>query len=215
LKSAAIGVSVHSGWGAVVTVTGQAGAEEVLDRRRLVIIDSKVTGAAQPYHYVQAKEIHAAEAHLYRCAAESRRLAVEALTRVASELRDRGFVLVASALLLSSGRPLPALTDILASHPLIHTAEGEFFRQSFSSAFEHLKIPLTRIRARDLDDYALKAFGKAATEVHNRIDGMGRTLGAPWTKDEKTAALAAAIVLAGTESKRHAYGPQTNEHQTR
>lgn len=207
MKSAAIGVSVHSGWGAVVTVTGQGGADEVLDRRRLVIIDSKATGAAQPYHYIQSKEIHAAEAHLYRCAAESRRLAVEALTRVASELSDRGFVLVASALLLSSGRPLPALADILASHPLIHTAEGEFFRQSFSSAFEHLKIPLTRIRARDLDDYALKAFGNAATEVHNRIDGMGRTLGAPWTKDEKTAALAASIVLVGVQSQRHASGP--------
>jgi hypothetical protein len=204
MKAAAIGVSVHSGWGVVVTLAAKPGAEEVLDRRRLVIIDSKVAGAAQPYHYVQAKEIHAAEAHLNRCAAESRRLAVEALTRIASELGDRGFVLVASALLLSSGRPLPGLAEILASHPLIHTAEGEFFRQSFRSAFEHLKIPLTSIRARDLDDYALKAFGKAATQVHNRIDGMERTLGAPWTKDEKTAALAAAIVLAGAQSKRHA-----------
>jgi hypothetical protein len=206
MKSAAIGVSVHSGWGVVVTVAGKHGAEEVLDRRRLIIIDSKVAGVAQPYHYVQAREIHVAEAHLNGCAAESRRLAVEALTRMATELSDKGFVLIASALLLSSARPLPDLEKILASHPLIHTAEGEFFRQAFRSAFDHLKIPITRIPARDLDDYALKAFGKAAPEVHNRIDGMGRTLGAPWTKDEKTAALAAAIVLAGAQPKRHASG---------
>jgi hypothetical protein len=33
---------------------------------------------------------------------------------------------------------------------------------------------------------------------------MGRNLGAPWTKDEKTAALAAAIILAGTPLKDHA-----------
>jgi hypothetical protein len=206
MKAAAIGVSVHSGWGVVVTVAGKLGTEEVLDRRRLVIIDSKVAGAAQPYHYVQAKEIHAAEAHLKQCAAESRRLAVQALTRVVSELGDRGFVLVASALLLGSARPLPDLEKIMASHPLIHTAEGEFFRQAFRSAFEHLKIPVTGIPARDLDDYALKAFGKAAPGIHNRIDGMGRALGAPWTKDEKTAALAAAIVLTGAQSKRHASG---------
>src|SRR5438270_8635926 len=206
MKAAAIGISVHSGWGAVVTVAGKPGAEEVLDRRRPVIIDSKMAGAAQPYHYVQAREIRVAEEHLNRCAAESRRLAVEALTRVASELGDRGFVLVASALLLSSARPLPDLEKILVSHPLIHTAEGEFFRQAFRSAFEHLKIPLTRIPARDLGDYALKAFGKAAPEIQKRIDGMGRTLGAPWTKDEKTAALASAIVLAGVQSKRHASG---------
>ena len=99
MKTAAIGVCVHSGWGAVVTIAGSRGAEEVLDRRRLVIIDSKIAGAAQPYHYVQAREILAAEAHLNRCAAESRRLAVEGLTRMATELNDRGFVLVASALL--------------------------------------------------------------------------------------------------------------------
>lgn len=204
MKAAAIGVSVHSGWGAVVTVAGKRGAEEVLDRRRLVIIDSKVAGAAQPYHYVQTKEIHAAETHLNRCAAESQRLAVEALTRVASELGDRGFVLVASALLLSSGRPLPDLAGILASHPLIHTAEGEFFRKSFRGAFEHLKIPLTSIRARDLDDSAAKAFGKAASAIQKRIDGMAHSLGAPWTRDEKTAALAAAIVLAGAQSKGYA-----------
>ena len=206
MKAAAIGVSVHSGWGAVVTIAGNRGAEEVLDRRRLVIIDPKIAGAAQPYHYVQAREIHVAEAHLNRCAAESRGLAIEALTRLATELSDRGFVLVASALLLSSARPLPDLKKILASHPLIHTAEGEFFRQAFSNAFEHLKIPVTRIPARDLDEHALKAFGTAATEIQKRIDGMGRALGAPWTKDEKTAALAAAIVLAGAESKRHTSG---------
>src|SRR6478672_3588361 len=133
MKAAAIGVSIHSGWGAVVIIAGNRGAEEVLDRRRVVIIDSKMAGAAQPYHYVQAREIHAAEAHLNRCAAESRRLAIEALTRVAAELVEKGFVLVASALLLSSARPLPDLEKILASHPLIHTAEGEFFRDRKST----------------------------------------------------------------------------------
>jgi hypothetical protein len=206
MKTASIGVCVHSGWAAVVAIAGKRGAEEILDRRRLVVIDSKMAGAAQPYHYVQAREIHAAEAHLDRCAAESRRLAVEGLTLVASELGNRGFVLVASALLLSSARPLPDLEKILASHPLIHTAEGEFFRRAFSNAFEHLKIRVTRIPARDLDGYALKAFGKAAPEIQKRIDGMGRTLGPPWTKDEKTAALAAAIALAGAQSKGHASG---------
>jgi len=204
MKSAAIGVSVHSGWGAVVAMAGNQGLEEVLDRRRLVIIDPNVAGAAQPYHYVEEMEIRAAQRHLTRCATDSTRLALEALTRVSAELRDRGFRVMASAILLSSARPLPDLEEILGSHPLIHTAEGEFFRQAFRSAFEHLKIPVTGIRARDLDDCALKAFGKSAPEVHKRIDGMGRNLGAPWTIDEKTAALAAAIVLAGTHSKDHA-----------
>ena len=45
MKAASIGVCVHSGWAAVVAITGGQGAEEVLDRRRVVIIDSKVAGA--------------------------------------------------------------------------------------------------------------------------------------------------------------------------
>jgi hypothetical protein len=204
LKSAAIGVSVHSGWGAVVAIAGGRGTEEILLRRRVVIIDSKIAGSAQPYHCVVKKEIHAAETHLARCATESGRLAFETLARLAAELHDRGFLLKSAAILLSSARPLPDLEAILASHALIHTAEGEFFRQAFRCAFEKLKISVTGIRARDLEDSAAKAFGKSASAIQKRIDGMGRSLGPPWTRDEKMAALAAAIVLADAESKGHA-----------
>ncbi|HSK45983.1 MAG TPA: hypothetical protein VLA83_19070 [Candidatus Binatia bacterium] len=131
-----------------------------------------------------------------RCAAESGLLAFETLAQLATELQDRGLLLKSAAILLSSARPLPDLEKILASHALIHTAEGEFFRQAFRSAFEKLKIPVVGIRARDLHDSAAKAFGKSASAIQKRIDAMGRSLGAPWTKDEKTASLAAAIVLA-------------------
>lgn len=204
VKTAAIGVSVHSGWGAVVTMAGGCGAEEVLDRRRVVIIDSNVAGAAQPYHCAKEMGIRAAEKHLNKCAAQSTRLALAALTCIAAELRERGFMLAGAAILQSSARPLPGLERVLSSHPLIHTAEGEFFRQAFRSAFEHLKIPVAGIRARDLDDCAVKAFGEAAPTVCKRIERMGRSLGAPWTTDQKTAALAAAIVLAGTHPRGHA-----------
>jgi hypothetical protein len=195
MKSAAIGIRVHSGWGALVALAGQRGAEEIIDRRNVVIIDPTGAGVKQPYHYVKEMELRAAERHLAKCAAESGRLALHALDQISTELRDRGFSLAASAILLSSARPLPDLDEILASHALIHTAEGEFFRQAFRQALEHLGIPVTGIRERELDDYAQKAFGKAAAAIHNRIDAMGRSLGPPWTKDEKTAALAAAIVL--------------------
>jgi hypothetical protein len=141
-------------------------------------------------------DLRAAERHLAKCAAESRRLALEALRQISAQLRERNFLLIGSAILLSSARPLPELDEILGSHALIHTAEGEFFRHAFRQAFERLEIPVTGIRESELDDYAQKAFGRDTLEVHKKIEGMGRTLGPPWTKDEKTAALAAAIVLA-------------------
>jgi hypothetical protein len=197
MKSAAIGIRVHSGWGALVAITGHKGAEEVLERRKVVIIDPGAAGVTQPYHYVEEMKLDAAERHLARCASASGRLASEALAQIVKDLQHRGFRLVGSAILLSSARPLPDLDEVLSSHALIHTAEGEFFRQAFRQALEHLEIPVTGIRERELDDCARKAFGRAATPLQQRIEAMGRALGPPWTQDEKTAALAAAIVLAG------------------
>jgi hypothetical protein len=60
-----------------------------------------------------------------------------------------------------------------------------------------LKIPVTVIRQRDLDDRANAAFGNTAGQLQRAIAGMGSELGPPWTKDHKTAALAAALISAG------------------
>jgi hypothetical protein len=196
MKSAAIGVRVHSGWGALIAVAGQSGAEEIIERRKVVIVDAKKPGVTQPYHYVEEMGLPAAERHLTQCAIDSKRLTREVLDHFSAELLKRGYSLVGAAILLSSARPLPDLDEILASHALIHTAEGEFFRQAFRHAFESLELPVTGIRERELDERARKAFGKLAAPVRKNIDGMGRILGPPWTQDEKMAALAATIVLA-------------------
>lgn len=200
MKPAAIGVRVHSGWGALIAVTGSNGAEEIIERRKVVIIDAKKPGAVQPYHYVEEMELPAAERHLTQCAIDSKRLAREALDQISSGLLKHGYSLAGTAILLSSARPLPDLDEILASHALIHTAEGEFFRQAFRHAFESLEVPVMGIRERDLDERAKQAFGKLASQVRKNIDGMGRVLGPPWTQDEKMAALAASIVLAETRA---------------
>src|SRR4029077_18710356 len=121
--------------------------------------------------------------HLAKCAAESRRLALEALRQISVQLRERSFSLVGSAILLSSARPLPDLDEVLGSHALIHTAEGEFFRKAFRQALERLEIPVTGIPERELDDCAQKAFGTATAAVHRNIDSAGRSLGPPWTID--------------------------------
>jgi hypothetical protein len=180
-----------------VAVSGKAGAERIVDRRRIEIIDPKVAGAAQPYHFAERLELGAAERHIANCAATSARLALDGLRDVADALRDRGCHLTGAAILLSSARSLPDLPGILASHAMIHAAEGDFFRQAFREACLSLKIPVTGIREKELDDHAAQGFGRAAVGLRQRISDLGRTLGPPWTTDEKTAALAAAIALAG------------------
>jgi len=190
---------VHSGWGALVAVSSPAQAAEVIDRRRIEIIDRKSAGAAQPYHYAKELDLPAAEKYIARSTAASAQLALAAMRDVAEQLGDRGYRVDRAVVLLSSGRPLPGLEKILASHAMIHTAEGEFFRQAFRNAFSTLKIPVTGIRERDLDARAKAAFCGDAAGVKKKIAAVGKILGPPWTSDQKAATLAAALLLTEAE----------------
>jgi hypothetical protein len=106
----------------------------------------------------------------------------------------RKYRVLGCAMLLASGRALPSLQKILASHALIHTAEGEFFRNVVREACEHFRIPVVGIRERELDERANTTFGNRAPSVRQHISELGKTVGSPWTQDEKTAALAALII---------------------
>jgi hypothetical protein len=190
MQRAALGFQMHSGWGVLVAVSQDANAVTLLDRRRIVVADPEERGAIQPYHFAAQLESAAQEKHLARCAELSCRLAAAAIAEVIRELDERHCHVVGAAILLASGRLLPPLPQILAAHPLIHTAEGEFFRQAVREACEGLQIPVTAIRMRDLD-----AEGYKASKLQRTVASLGRTVGPPWTKDHKTAALAAALLL--------------------
>jgi hypothetical protein len=193
MKRAALGFQMHSGWGVVVAVSGAPQAIEILARRRIITADPEMPGAIQPYHH--AMNLKLPEKHIANCAVASTRLAATAIAELVAELNASNYSVVGAAVLLASGRSLPPLEKILAAHPLIHTAEGEFFRHTVTQACEDLQISVTAIRQRDLDERAKATFGKAASGVQSSIEGLGKTIGPPWTKDHKTAALAAALLL--------------------
>lgn len=212
MERAALGIRMHSGWGVLVAVAVgkkvadadslEGGLLEIIDRRRIVTVAAvqgeavrEPGGANQPYHHAANLPLAEAERYLARCAALSGRMALAVIAEVVRELDARQYRIVGAAVLLASGRPLPPLAKILAAHPLIHTAEGEFFRRVVRAACEGLKIPVTAIPERELLDRAKAAFGRAAGQVQRRIASLGSSIGPPWTKDHKAAALGAAMVL--------------------
>jgi hypothetical protein len=199
MKPAAIGVRMHSGWGALVAVSNSAGSIEVVERRRIVVTSTGMLGVNQPYHFAENLALPEAEKFISRCFAASKNLALTAVRDVVSELRLRQYRIVGSAVLLASGRPLPPLAKILASHAVIHAAEGEFFREVFSNACQNLALSVTGFRERDLDDCLQAAFGKAAAKLRQQIATLGRSVGPPWTTDQKHASLGALLVLANRE----------------
>jgi hypothetical protein len=200
MQPAAIGIRSHSGWGALVVAAGSPGAIEIVDRRKILITAPNIKGASQPYHFAKARfekdqSLSNAESYLAECAAASEQLAWDALGEIIGGARRLDKAVARCAILLAAGRSLPTLPKILASHPLIHTAEGEFFRQALRGAAERLKIEVTGVRERDLDQRARVVFGAAATSLGREIAGLGSSLGPPWTADQKNACLAALLVL--------------------
>ena len=194
MNRAAFGIRVHSGWAVIVCVSGDPAAPDIVDRRRIVIIDSMMQGAKQPYHFAENLGLEEAERHLQKCAAVSQRLAVQAIREMLDGVTARKYHVLGCAILLASGRALPSLQKILASHALIHTAEGEFFRKVVREACESCHIPVMGIRERELDERANATFRRAAAGVRQHIAALGKIVGSPWTQDEKTAALAASVV---------------------
>jgi hypothetical protein len=196
MKRIALGLQMHSGWGVLVTISWERRSVEVLGRTRIVTIDPEQPGAQQPYHYLAQHPAVAPEQYLADRAEASTALAAKAIASWVRQYQPLG-----AAVLWGSGRPLPPLAKILVAHPLLHTAEGEFFRATARDAFERLQIPTTMIRERELDVRLQAALEKSADEVKQMVDDLGRLLGPPWTKDHKTAALAAVIVASQVTGK--------------
>jgi hypothetical protein len=194
MKNAAFGIRMHSGWGVLVCISGNVSAPEIVDRRRIVVVEPTMEGGKQPYHFAETLPLEEAERHLQKCAAVSERLALQATREMLDAVTVRNYRVVGCAMLLASGRALPALPNILASHALVHAAEGEFFRKVAREACERCGIPVVGFRECELDERANATFGKAAAGVQRRISDLRSTVGSPWTQDEKTATLAGLMV---------------------
>ena len=197
-RRAALGFRMHSGWGALVAVSND-GMLEVIERRHIVVAEAHVPGSKQPYHYAENLGFRQAEQYIAGCSTTSGQLAATAVRELLSQLTKSEYRVQRSAILTASGRALPSLDKILASHALIHTAEGEFFRSIVHTACQEAGLRVTRFRERELEECTKKAFGRQANQVRQRIATLGKRLGAPWTQDEKLAALAAMLVLTASE----------------
>jgi hypothetical protein len=175
---AAVGLRAHSGWAALVAVAGTIVAPRILECRRIVIADPEIPGSKQPYHAAAELPFPQAEMLVKTAIDSSRALAVEMLSATIQALRSRGHEVAGCGVLLGSGKALPPLAKVLASHALIHTAEGEMFRDVLLWAAKECRLPVIGVREKSLDPASLQ-----------RIASLGKLIGPPWTQDQKYATL--------------------------
>jgi hypothetical protein len=168
----------------------------VLARERLELSDPRLAGSRQPYHAIEELPIAAAQARLAALQASAARLAAAGIRALAHTARSAGVDAVAAGILDSAGRSGAALAAILASHALIHTADGHHFREALEAGCEAQRLPATRIRQRDLMELAAAELGRPVEQLRSQLARLGREIGAPWGADQKGAALIAWLLLA-------------------
>ena len=208
MKSAALGFRAHSGWTALVALSLARGAPCVLARQRIHLVETFTYRFRQPYH--TAKRYAARRStRLYRRTSRLKREA-SPIARSANSrkiCRRRAIGLTRCGLVLASGRPLPDLPDILASHALIHTADGELFREALLHASARCGLLSKTAKERELLNEASRVLRLTPSILTRRIADLGRPLGAPWSQDEKLASLIAWLALASKPSQLRRWRP--------
>jgi hypothetical protein len=187
VSEAALGLRAHSGWAVMVAVSD---ASAVL-RKRIEMTSSSGFRAGQPYHAAERMKLPQAETFLKRTEKIAIKMAALALKDAVAVLADEGYRVTGAAVLLGSGKPLPELAKILSAHPLIHTAEGVFFREALKSACTACGLAAVGVKEREVVGQCAAALGIPVSRVPDRLAAMGKALGAPWTQDEKLSAAAA------------------------
>ncbi len=191
---AAFGFRAHSGWAAMVALATPVTGPLLIRRCRIELADRDIPGCVQPYHTAASMPLNDAETYLRKCSDAAVAMAHQAVRDALAELGD--YQVKGACILLASGRPLPPLTGILASHALIHTAEGEFYRAVLREACECCGVPEIGIKERDLALKAAQALRRSPENLQSVVAGFGKAAGSPWRQDQKLSALAAWLVLA-------------------
>jgi hypothetical protein len=195
MKSAAIGFRPHSGWTSLVVVSLEKGKPVVLLRERVHLVKTFSYSFRQPYHTAAQAPLEEGRVFLEQVRADARKLACDMLRSVQHKLKEADCRLTRAGLLLSSSAPLPSLEKILAAHPLIHTADGELFREALAFATGSLRLKLLRVREKELLTLGGKVLRKKKGALQTLLTALGRSMGSPWSQDEKFAALVAWLSL--------------------
>jgi hypothetical protein len=195
VQTAAIGFSPHSGWAAMIVLNSSSAGLRVLHRSRVDLIDAHDPESKQPYHAVEFVCVEEATGRLDGYMAVARTLAQSAIRAQVQDLKQRGYQLTSIGIVDSASRKPRSLSSILASHALIHAADGDHFRNALSTAAELLGVRVGRIQSRALQNQAMDCLQLPKTRVLDTVNKLGRQVGPPWGADQKQAALLAWILL--------------------
>ena len=184
---------MKSGWACAVLVTGSAVAPRVVDSRRIDLSDPSIAESRQPYHagFGTARN---AGADLSRLVRSVKRFGRQSAAGVIKDYRLTGHDLRGVGVVVGS---LIDPERIANDHIRIHALEGRLFRSVIEDAAARCKLACSLFRERDLYDVATAALHKSEHDLRVIVAALGRAVSGSWRAEQKVAALAAWLVLAG------------------
>ena len=190
------GFKAHSGWAALVTLGQTNGDPVVVDRQRVDLAGE--AWAKQPYHAAEGLKPAVARDLVKRAIESVHRRAVRELRTAIKRETSRKNEVSGCAVIV--GEPMPDWTveEILAVHFRMHKAEGVLFRDALARAATSCGVTLVQIPEKQLTTHAEKALKTPAATLAAKIAMLGKSVGPPWGKDQKEAALAALVALQGS-----------------
>jgi hypothetical protein len=194
----AFGLKAHSGWAALVVLGKSSGDLQVVDRRRLELVEKQdASWAKQPYHAAERLSAGDGQELVNRGLVAARRIAVQEMRSAVTRAHEAGHDVAACAVLVVHPMPDWTVDDILAVHFRMHKAEGVLFRDALARAAGACGLRLVGILEKQLDEHAERALTSSMNSVRKTIASLGRSVGPPWGRDQKDATLAAMIALHG------------------
>jgi hypothetical protein len=193
---AAFGFKAHSGWAALIVLGASGSDVTVLDRRRVELVEEE--WAKQPYHAAEDAASSEARKIVKRGIDSAHRIALREMRVAIRRAREEGHEVVGCGLIV--GEPMPEWTvdEILAVHFRMHKAEGVLFRDVLARAAAACNLAVVEIPEKSLLASAVVALALPAASLSQRIASLGKSVGPPWGKDQKDAALAAMMALEQT-----------------
>jgi hypothetical protein len=111
--------------------------------------------------------------------------------------------------LTGAGLVVGSLNDpasIANQHIRIHALEGQLFREVVEQALSASGLPCSVWRERDVYGVASAALVETEPRIRNMVAALGQEIDGPWRAEQKAAAVAAWLVLAGGR------GPSLTRH---
>ena len=189
---AAFGFRIKSGWAALVLVGGPPDAPTLLDRKKVDLSDPTDAELRQPYHASTGVGL-TDSATLGRRLKAIERYSSQSLARVVSHCKQAGHTLCGAGLVVGSDVDPDRIGN---QHIRAHALEGRLFRRMVEEGMARGGLPCSAWVERTLFGAAAGQLGRSEAQVKKTVTELGRRASGGWRSDDKTAAVAAWLMLA-------------------